>query len=87
MGVSAGVPQGSLLAPLLFNIFMNDLTFAIRDYRLISYTDDTKLHLSHQDPQAVEHGINPDLINTVQWFQQLYGVNNWCWETRLTISI
>ena len=35
-----------------------------------SYADDTKLHLSHQDLQAVEHGINLDLINTIQWFQQ-----------------
>ena len=51
MGVSAGVPQRSLLGPLLFNIFMNDLAFAIRDCRLISYADDTKLHLSHKDPQ------------------------------------
>ena len=66
MGASAGVPQG----PLLFNIFMNDLAFAIRDCRLISYADDTKLHLSHKDPQAVEDGINLDLINTTQWFQQ-----------------
>ena len=70
MGVSAGMPQGSLLEPLLFNIFMNDLIFAIRDCRLISYADDIKLHLSHQDPQAVEDGINLDLTNTIQWFQQ-----------------
>ena len=49
---------------------MNDLTFAIRDCRLISYADDSKLQLSHQDPQAVEDGINLDLTNTIQWFQQ-----------------
>ena len=68
--MSAGVPQGSLLGLLLFNIFMNDLTLAIRDCRLLSYADDTKLHLSRKDPQAVEHGINLDLTNTIQWFQQ-----------------
>ena len=50
---------------------MNNLTFAITDCRLISYADDTKLHLSHQeDPQAVEDGVNLDLANTILWLQQ-----------------
>ena len=65
MGGSAGAPQRSLLGPPFFNIFMNDLTFAFGDCRPISYADDIKLHLSHQDPQAVKHGINLDLINTI----------------------
>ena len=70
MGVSAGVPQGSLLGPLLFNIFMNDLVFAIKNGRLINYADDSKLYLSHKDPLALQDGINQDLSNTTQWFQQ-----------------
>ncbi|KXJ11565.1 RNA-directed DNA polymerase from mobile element jockey [Exaiptasia diaphana] len=70
MGVSAGVPQGSLLGPLLFNIFMNDLVFAIKNGRLINYADDSKLYLSHKDPIALQEGINQDLSNTTQWFQQ-----------------
>ena len=64
MGLSAGVPQGSLLGPLLFNIFMNDLVFAIKNCRLINYADDSKLYLSHQDPLVVQDGINQDLANT-----------------------
>ena len=70
LGVFTGVPEGSLLGPLLFNIFLNDLAFAIRDCRLMSYADDTKLYLSHENLQVLEEGINRDLANTIQWFQQ-----------------
>ena len=36
----------------------------------MSCADDTKLYLSHKNPQILEDGINRDLANTIQWFQQ-----------------
>ena len=54
IGMSAGVPQGSILGPMLFNIFMNDLVYAIENCKMINYADDTKIYLSHSEPQVVE---------------------------------
>ena len=72
IGMSAGVPQGSILGPLLFNIFMimNDLVYAIEKCKMINYADDTKIHLSHSEPQVVEGGINWDLENARLWLKE-----------------
>ena len=62
----AGVLQGSILGPMLFNVFRKDLTDPIKECELMSYVDDIGIYLSHNNPQFVEEGINGDLEITTK---------------------
>ena len=42
--IIAGVPQGSILGSLLFNIFVNDLFLFVSSSKLSNYADDNKLY-------------------------------------------
>ena len=51
--IIAGVPQGSILGHLLFNIFLNDLFSFLKDANLGNYADDSSLYAYNKNLEAV----------------------------------
>ena len=59
--ISGGITQGSILGPLIFNFFINDLLFIVKRCKLSSSADDTQILFAHNDYREVESAINSDL--------------------------
>ena len=65
--ISCGVPQGSILSPLFFILYLNDLKNAsILD--AILFADDTNLFISHNDPVYLINTLNRELNKLSTWF-------------------
>ena len=59
--MTAGVPQGFLLGPLIFNIFINDLNDFISTVSLRLNADDTTEYLPDHSPTVLHYTINKEL--------------------------
>ena len=65
--IEAGVPQGSVLGPLLFLIFINDITFVTKFCKIRLFADDTCLFIEVDNPNTAAESLNTDLEAINEW--------------------
>ena len=74
--IISGIPQGSTLGPLLFNIFLNDLFLFVENSYLSNYADDNTLCSSGNDLEKVKQTLREDIEIVTKWFYENYMVLN-----------
>ena len=64
-----GVPQGSVLGPILFNIYINDLFWINELTSVCNFADDTTLYACNQDLESVLQRLEHDSLLAIEWFE------------------
>ena len=67
MPITCGVPQGSILGPLLFLIYINDMHLAMQSTTMYHFADDTNLLYSCKTLKVLRSKLNKDLEFLYDW--------------------
>ena len=69
--LSKGVPQGSILGPLIFNIFLNDIFYFSTESCLYNYADDNCVSVSHTEMNILSSCLQSETQPMVKWFTDI----------------
>lgn len=100
VAVTSGVPQGSVLGPLLFSLYIDDLPGVLKYCRIQLFADDVQIYCAHSDSFTAVTQLNEDLQRVARWASMnsleinytktkamLYGTNQRVDSAQLRVSL
>ena len=70
--ITTRIPRGSILGPLLFNIYLNDIFFSVKEDNLTNYADDNTPYAINSTTDAIIGCLVEDTMKLLKWFDDNY---------------